>query len=79
MSDMMGGMGLMMLFGLLVVAVVIGVAIYLAIRAGFGGGLGEPEPREVLQRRLAAGEITAEDYYERECALRDSQVGRRRH
>ncbi len=75
--DMMGGMGLMMLLGLLVVAVVIGVAIYLAIRAG-GSHLGEPEPLAVLQRRLAAGEITAEDYYERECALRDSQGGRRR-
>jgi len=34
MLDMMGGMGLMMLFGLLVVAAVIGVAIYLAIRGG---------------------------------------------
>ncbi len=75
---MMGGMGLMMLVALLIVAIVIGFAIYVAIRAGVGGGIREPEPREVLQRRLAAGEITAEDYYERESALRDSQVGRRR-
>jgi F0F1-type ATP synthase membrane subunit c/vacuolar-type H+-ATPase subunit K len=71
---MMGGMGLMMLVALLIVAIVIGFAI----RAGVGGGIREPEPREVLQRRLAAGEITAEDYYERESALRESQVGRRR-
>ncbi len=78
MMDMMGGMGLMMLVSLLVVAIVIGVAVYLAIRAGVGGRMREPEPRELLERRLAGGEISAEEYFERESALRDSQVGRRR-
>ncbi len=76
--DMMGGMGLMMLVALLVVAVVVGLAIYLAIRGGVGERLREPEPRDVLERRLAAGEISPEEYFERESALRDSQVGRRR-
>lgn len=79
MMDMMGGMALMMLAGLLVVAIVIGVAIYLAIRAAHAGRPREPEARELLQRRLASGEITPEEFYERESALRDAQpVGRRR-
>ena len=84
MMDRMGGMGLMMLVGLLVVAIVIGVAIYLAIRAAHAGRprepeAREPEARELLQRRLASGEITPEEFYERESALRDAQpAGRRR-
>jgi uncharacterized membrane protein len=79
MMDMMGGMGLMMLVGLLVVAIVIGVTIYLAVRAGVGSDrLHEPEPRALLERRLAAGEISPEEYFERESALRDSQAGHRR-
>lgn len=76
---MMGGMGLMMLVGLLVVAAVIATAVYLAIRAASPSSR-EPLPLEKLQERLASGEITPEDYYERESALRSGQssTGRRR-
>lgn len=75
---MMGGMALMMLVGLLVVALVVGVAIYLAVRTGVGGRMREPDPRELLERRLAGGDISPEEYFERESALRDSQSARRR-
>lgn len=70
--DMMGGMGLMMLLGLIVVAVVIGVAVYLAVRAAQGGGPHETTAREMLQQRVARGEMTPDEYYERESVLRDS-------
>ena len=76
--DMMGGMGLMMLVGLLVVAIVIGLAVYLAVRAAHGSTSREPDAHELLQRRLASGEITAEEFYERESALRDAQPARQR-
>ena len=66
---MMGEMALWMLLGLLVVALVIGVAIYLAVRAGTGGGQSEGSPRAILRERLASGEISAEEYREREAAL----------
>lgn len=75
---MMGGMGAMMLIGLLVLAIVIGLAVYLAVRAAQAtGSQSEPTAREVLQQRLARGEITSDEYYERESALRDN-VGSRR-
>jgi uncharacterized membrane protein len=64
-----GGFWLMLLFGLLLV-VVLGVAIYLVLRAAnphplAAGGPVEraaPSPREVLDLRLARGEINPEDY-----------------
>lgn len=82
--DMMGGMGLMMLIGLVLIAVVIGVAVYLAVRAAQANGPHETTARETLQQRLARGDITPDEYYERESALRDSEgagsrrLGRRR-
>jgi len=76
--DMMGGMGLLMLVVLLVVAAVIALAIYLAIRAGSGSSPREPSARERLQHRLAGGEITPEEYYERDSALREAEPGGRR-
>ena len=81
MMDMMDGMGammgVMMLLGLLLLAVVIGVAVYLGVRAAHRPGSKEPAAHELLQRRLAAGEITADEYYERESLLRDSKAPRR--
>lgn len=78
MMDMMGGMWIVMLIVALLVAAIIGVAIYLAVRAGQGGRSPQAEPpRETLQRRLAAGEITPEEYYERESALREAEPRRR--
>lgn len=76
----MGGMGIIMLLGLLVIAIVIGAAIYLALRAG-GAGPGEvqsPDAVELLRRRLAAGEITTDEYLERESALGDREPARGR-
>ena len=69
MMDGMSGMGLLMLVALIVIAVVIGVAIYLAIRAGTGERRREPDAHELLRKRLASGEIAPEEYYERESAL----------
>lgn len=68
---MMGGMAIWMVLGLLVVAAVIGGAIYLAIRAGVGEG-GRADAKATLRGRLAAGEISAEEYRERTAALGDS-------
>ena len=80
MMDMMGGMGIMLLIGVLLLAVVIGVAVYLGTRAARSGGPSEPTAREMLQQRLARGEIPPAEYYEREAALgdRDTSVRRRR-
>lgn len=50
---------------LLLVAVVIGVLVGAQWR---GGGTRET-PRQVLQRRLAAGEITAQEYEQRKALL----------
>ena len=76
--EMMGGMGVMMLIGLLVLAILIGVAVYLAVRAAQAGGSREATARETLQQRLASGEITPDEYYERESALREADGGRTR-
>jgi uncharacterized membrane protein len=73
MDSMMGGMGLFMLLALILIAVVIGTVIYLAIRAGSPPRRQVEGPRELLERRLAAGEISPDEYYERESALRSGQ------
>ena len=76
--DGMGGMmGAMMLLGLLLLAVVIGVAVYLGVRAANRPGKHELTAHETLQHRLASGEITPEEFYERESVLRDSGTPRR--
>lgn len=69
MMDMMGGMGIMLLIGLLLLVIVIGVAVYLGTRAARSGGPREATARDMLQQRLARGEITTDEYYERESAL----------
>jgi len=68
---MMGEMTLWMLVGLLLVALVIAAAVYLAVRAAGDGGGREGGPRATLRRRLASGEISTEEYREREAALDD--------
>lgn len=78
--EMMGGMGAMMLLGLLLLAIVIGVAVYLAVRAAQSSGPREVPAREALQQRLARGEITPDEYYERDAVLRQGEgAGRRGH
>ena len=77
----MFGMGLMMVLGLLLVVAVLGAAVYLGVRAAQPRSGLQPTARENLQQRLAAGQITPEEYYERESALRDGDPparGRRR-
>ena len=74
MIDMMSGMGLMMLIGVMLLATVIAVAVYLGVRAAQQPQQPQqPQPltaRERLQHRLAAGEITTDEYYERAALLR---------
>jgi uncharacterized membrane protein len=68
--EVMMGMGVWMLIGLLVLLVALGVAAFLGARAI---GLIKPRretARELLDRRLAAGELSPEEYFERESALR---------
>ena len=78
MMDGMGGMmGAMMLLGVLLLALVIGVAVYLGVRAAHRPGKQELTAHETLQHRLAAGEVSPEEYYERESVLRDSKATRR--
>jgi uncharacterized membrane protein len=66
----MMGMGLWMLLGLLMLLAALGVAAYVGAQAA---GLIKPRretARELLDRRLAAGELSPEEYFERESALR---------
>ncbi|MGI8597141.1 MAG: SHOCT domain-containing protein [Thermoleophilaceae bacterium] len=74
-----GGMGLWMLFGILILLALIAGAVYLGVRAAgssrpgeLGGSEAGESARAVLDRRFAAGEISSEEYYERESALRSS-------
>jgi len=72
MTPMMGSMGLMMmLLGALVLFAVIAAAVYAGVRLARGGG-SDDSARAVLDRRFASGAISAEDYYERESALRSA-------
>jgi len=70
---MITGMGLMMVLGLLLLVVAVGGAVYLGVRAAQPRAEKQPTARENLQQRLAAGQITPEEYFERESALRDSE------
>lgn len=79
-----GGMGLWMVFGIVILLALIAGAVYLGVRA-----LGSSEPvrpgaretvesaRAILDRRFAAGEISSEEYFERESALRGSAAADR--
>lgn len=80
MMDMdMSWMGPWMMVGLLVLIVLVGSVGFLAVRAARGGRMTLDSPRELLERRLAAGELDTDEYYERESALRSSEPdGRRR-
>lgn len=70
MMEMMGGMAIAVLVGLLALAVGVGVAVYLGVRAVQRSTSGLPSAQETLQHRLAAGELTVDEYHEREAALR---------
>lgn len=68
---MMGSMGLMMLLSMLALFALIAAAVYVGVRLA-RGGRSEDSARAVLDRRFASGEIGAEEYYERESALRSA-------
>ena len=70
---MMGFMSLWMLIGLLALAALVGGVVYLAARRGRPEVSSGDDARALLNRRLAAGEITPEDYFERESALRSGE------
>lgn len=67
-TAMMNGGGWLMMLIALLILMLVGVAIFLALRAsgaGSGGrGVGRVtgSPRDVLDLRLARGEISAEEY-----------------
>jgi uncharacterized membrane protein len=75
---MMGVMSAWMLVGFLVLLAVVGGVTYLAVRSGRPHLPPGDDARTLLNRRLAAGEITPEEYFERESALRSSEPRRSR-
>ena len=76
MMDMMDTMGLWALVVLILLIAGVALAAYAGVRArGRRLPTGE-DAQEILQRRLASGDITPEEFYERDSALR-SGTGRR--
>lgn len=71
MGDMMSWMGIFGLLGLALLLGLVAAGVYLGIRLA-GGELEKNSAHALLERRLAAGEIEVEDYYEREAVLRSS-------
>lgn len=80
---MMGmDMGVMAIVMVIVAIIVVGglvAAVYLGVRAirAPAGGEVEDSARAALDRRLAQGEISSEEYYERESALRSAEPSRK--
>lgn len=73
---MMDFMGVPMVLGFVILVLLIAAvaaAAYLGLRA-LGRGGGDDSARGLLDRRLASGEIDAEEYYEREAALRSASA-----
>lgn len=72
--------GLMLVAALicvLAVPLLLITAVYVGARVARSGRWvgAQPEGRDVLDRRLAAGEIGVDEYYERESALRSANAG----
>lgn len=74
----MGLMALAMIVIAVIIAVAVGVVVYGAIRATRGSRSELDDPRAVLNRRLASGDITPEEYFERESVLRSGEAGQPR-
>ncbi len=72
MGDMMSWMSISWLVGLVVVLALIAAGVYLGIRLA-RLGLENDSGRALLDRRLAAGEIDVDEYYEREAVLREGK------
>jgi uncharacterized membrane protein len=75
---MMDMMSIWMLILLLVLLVGVAAAVYVGVRAAKGPSRRDDHsPRDALQQRLAAGEISLEEFYERDSALREAGEPRR--
>lgn len=72
MGDMMSWMGILAIVGLLLLLALIAGGVYLGIRLA-RPALEEDSGRALLERRLAAGEINVDEYYEREAVLREGK------
>ena len=78
MMDMMNAMGPWGLLLLIVLLAGVAVAVFVGVRAARPPKLREgDDARTLLERRLASGEISSEEYYELESALRSGSGGRR--
>lgn len=75
--QMVGSMGLTMLVCALVVLALVVAAVYLGVRLARRPGA-DASARAMLDRRFAAGELGAEEYYERESALRSTATTTRK-
>jgi len=75
--QMLGPMGLTMLLCALVVLALVAAAVYLGMRLARRRGT-NASARAILDRRFAAGELGAEEYYERESALRSTATTTRK-
>ena len=71
-DDMMSCMAIFAIVGVLLLLVLIAAGVYLGIRFG-RPGLEKDSGRTLLERRLAAGEIDVDEYYEREAVLREGE------
>lgn len=77
MMDMMNPMGLWAVLLLLVLLAGIVAALYVGVRAANGSSRRDGDlPREELRHRLATGEITLDEFHERDSALRAAQAPR---
>ena len=76
MGDMMSCMGLFSLVGLVLLLAVIVAGVYLGVRLA-RSRLEKDSGRALLDRRLAAGEVDVDEYYEREAVLRHGKRGSR--
>jgi uncharacterized membrane protein len=75
MGDMMSWMGIFAIVGLLLFLALIAAGVYLGIRL-VRPGLEKDSGRALLERRLAAGEIEVDEYYEREAVIREGKSRR---
>jgi uncharacterized membrane protein len=76
MGDMMSWMGILGLAGLVLLLALVAAGVYLGIRLA-RPGLEKSSSRALLDRRLAAGEIDVDEYYEREAVFREAKRRRR--
>ncbi len=76
MDGMMSWMIVSGLVGLVLLLALIAAGVYLGIRLA-RPGLKQDSGRALLDRRLAAGEIEVDEYYEREAVFRATESRRR--